>query len=166
MNRDASPTRIMETEQTLFRVSVKSQWFLLYFCVCLECDVPILEALFHSKATRISPKGANFKPRLVMSLWQHVRQSYPSWRPNNSVSGKWIRAPLLDHRRLALIEDALCGIKLIGRGDLFTVFDLGVCVLEEEIWFTAGDRSCTPTVGQFFTVLDALLNALLETLEK
>jgi len=162
MNRDVSPTRTIETEQTLFRVSVKSQWLLLYFCVCLECDVPILEALFCTKTTRISPKGSNFKQRLIMSLLHYLRRLYPDWREIGK--GFWAERP--DHRRLGIIEDALFGVKLLGRGNFHTAFELGVYVLEEEIWFTTGDTSCTPTVGQFFIVLDARLKALLETLEK
>jgi len=164
MNRDASPTRTIETERTLFRVSVKTQWLLLYFGACLECDVPIIEALFHSNTTRISPKGSNFKQRLIRSLWQHLCQSYPEWGPCIA-RRKGIFSPF-DHRRLYIIEDEPFGVKLRGNGNFHSIFYLGVYVLEEEMWFTTGDTSSAPTAGQFFTVLDSRLQASLETLDK
>jgi len=169
MNRDASPTRTIETEQTLFRVSVKdqrrSQRNLLYFCACLDCDVPIIEALFHTKTIRISPKGSNFKQRLIVALWEHLRRSYPNWG-SNIIRPKGIFAPLPDRRQLRIIEDELPLVLLRGLGSFPSEFGLGIYVVDQEIRFSTGNMGCNPTVGKFFSLLDSCLKTLLETLNK
>jgi len=158
MSRDASPERtksIIETETTLFSVYEKSQQLLIYFGVVLECDVPIIEALFYTKITQLSPKGPDFQQRLYNAMQRHLQEFYPSWCNNKGVSDDWFG----DNMWRQLYKGALGGVRIEGRGLNKLLCNLHVVVTEERIKILCTQSTCIPTMGRFFATLDMHMNS-------
>jgi len=73
-----------ENEETLFvvRCIEPRMRLLLYFGAVLDCDTPILEALFYSKSfAYLSPRGEGFEERFVDRMWYILAQEIsPDYR--------------------------------------------------------------------------------------
>jgi len=78
--RDQSPVRrIVNNEQTLFSIECPpaNQRLLIYLGAVLQCDTPILEALYHrAPLAFLRPKGPNFDKRIRKTMWAVVTQYF------------------------------------------------------------------------------------------
>jgi len=161
MNRDASPERtklIAETEETLFSVSVESQRLLIYFGVLLECDVPILEALFRTKMAQLSPKGREFQQRLYDAIQRRFQALHPSWGSDiidESIlmwSPNWFR----DNKWMHFHKQTLRGVRIERSGPNLLPCNINIIVVEKRIEILCAGHSHFPIMGQFFATLDKL----------
>lgn len=161
MSRDASPERtklITETEETLFCIFIESQRLLIYFAVVLECDSPILEALFRTKIAQLSPKGRDFQERMYGAIVRHFQALYPSWgdEPFESSTLMWSPNWFRDRRWIHFYKQTLRGVRIESCGPGLLLRDINIFVVQQRIEIICAGQSHFPIMNQFFATLDRL----------
>jgi len=85
--RDASPirTRQLSFEEECLRIGCSKQhrWLLLFCGILLECDVPILEALFWPTMAYLGPRSIDtikaIYGKMEIAIHGHFQQMCPQW---------------------------------------------------------------------------------------
>ena len=114
-NRDASPKRQRSFESEFLRPACykAGQQLLLYFGTLLECDTPILEALFYLTSMSFLTCGPNYtNGALLNAAAERMAVLYPRLKRDactfkNESTGRWISIAIDDSGIMFLVDGAL-----------------------------------------------------------
>jgi len=174
--RDASPTRKqLSFEEDSLRVgcSTQHQWVLLYCGIALECDVPIMEALFWPTMAYVGPRSpytckAIFD-RMEFMIRARIQQMCPNWLHRD----KYVYESPTHHKFIGILSRAGKCIEIYAHSaDIMPGIGLvktwrqehTISFVEKEYLtlYTAAKGRISIRPGQFNATIEALIQAVLD----